>query len=159
MSFTVITVIMEVKHVLTKNYLLDYYLNNLDKKVEKGKNSKTEYIILFLYLGLIVLTIVTFNIDNLETRLMLFDITIPFGSHRIYNTFAFVIVEILGLVIFKYYHLTTDKRTIFWTVIAEIFRQKYSRWTILFKLMLKDLGKILKLAEILNVLILIIGGK
>ena len=149
---------MDVKHVLTKNYLLDYYLNNLDKKVEKGKNSKSEYIILFLYLGLIVLTIVTFNIDNLETRLMLFDITIPLGSHRIYNTLAIVIAEMLGLVIFKYYHLTTDKNIMFWTEILDIFRQKYSRWTIPFKLMLNDLRKILKLAEIFNMMILIFGG-
>ena len=153
---------MDVNDRRPKNYLLDIYLNYLDKKVEKGKNGKTEYVILFLYLGLIVLTIVTFTIDDLETRLMLFDATIPLGSHRIYNTLTTLMSAIVGLVIFKYIHLTTDKNIMFWTEIVDIYRQRYSHWTIPFKFLLKDLTKIFKLAEIFQtfiVLLLIFGGE
>ena len=152
---------MDVNDIRPKNYLLDIYMNYLDTKVEKGKNGKTEYVILFFFIGLIVLTIVTFTIDDLETRIMLFDLTIPFGGNRIYNTLTTVIGAMLGLIIFKYYHVTTDKRIIFWTEIVNIYRQKYSHWTMPFKLLLNDLTNIFKLADIFqifNVFLLILGG-
>ena len=93
---------------------------------------------------------------------MLFDLTIPLGSHRIYNTVIILNFEIFGLIIFNYYHLTTDKKIMFWTEIVDIFRQKYSRWTKAFKLLLNNLTKIFKLVEIstkLTMLLIIIHGK
>ena len=153
---------MDVNAFRPKTYLLEIYLKYLDKKIEKGKHDKTEYVIFLIYLGLIILTIVTLTINDLETRLMLFDITIPFGSHRIYNTILSVIFEIYGLALFKYIHLTTDKKIMFWTEIVDIYRQKYSRSTIPFKLLITDLPKIIKLAEIFKtfcLLFLIYAGK
>ena len=147
---------MDVKHLLAKNHLVEYYLNYLDRKFENDKNSKTEYFILFFYLGLIILTTVTLTIDDIETRLILFDITILFGSHRIYNTIALVIIEMFGLVIFQYYHLTTDKNIMFWTEIGNIYRQRYSRWTMPIKLLINDLLKMIKLAKYFTLLVVLV---
>ena len=125
--------------------VMNSYLNYLDKKLAKGKNYLIEYVILFLFLGLITLTMVTFTIDNLETRLILFDISIAFGTNRIYNLILIIFTEILGLVVFKYFHLTTDKLLLFWIEIVNIFRGKYSRWTIFFRILLK--GELVKIQK------------
>ena len=100
---------------------------------------------------------VTFTVNDFDTRLMLFDFTIPFGLHRIYNTVIILNFEIFGLIIFKYYHLVIDKKIMFWTEIVDIFRQKYSRWTIPFKLLLTDLPKSFKLAEMFTKLTMLIN--
>ena len=104
-------------------FLIDHYLDNLKRKLNYGRRTSLFELYLFLsYFVLIILTIVCLFVNDLDIRLLLFDITLFIGGIRLYNSLLFILISMFGATMFMYLHFTNNHKLLKWTEPLEVFR-------------------------------------
>ena len=131
-----------------KHFLIDRYLHYLDEK--PLLIAVLEYALFCAYIVAIIgITICYYNVHDIESRLMWYDLTLYIGGIRLYNTIIMILLSIFGITMVKYLHLTNDKSLFKWTDTLRVVKGDLSSSSIL--LFRYDMNSVPKISFIIQI--------
>ena len=113
---------LQKKPIVVNNFLLNYYVRSVRRKVEQNhKNSVFDYIVFLGFYLTISVFVICLMIDsnNMKARLYLFDLTIIVEGLRHYTHYFLILTWTGASLMYKYFHLTRDNKLMKWVEIFE----------------------------------------
>ena len=113
---------LKEKPIVVNNVVLKHYIRSINRKVEQNRrNSAIDYFILFSFYFLIAKDIVCLRINenDHQLRLYLFDLTLFMGGVKHFTMYAMILAWTAASLLFKYFHLSRDKKLMQWVEILE----------------------------------------
>jgi hypothetical protein len=109
------------------NFFIDFYLNDLNRRLNNNKPFLRDYVIVIILLISILKVLVTLFVElDHETHFILFNVSKFIGGVEKYNTIAFLMACIMGLNLHRMLYLTTSKKLMIWTQLFEMTRGNIS---------------------------------